>query len=238
MTTALSINTSSLPNISNASLPKVYEAAREALATCQRIDECAEWANKSEAIASYARQSEDETLLKAAMRIKDRAIRRCGELLRELPTEQGKRTDQLRGDAPPKLEPVRHGGGAPHRRFQAAKDAGLSREQAKQALRVANVPREDFERQVESDDPPTVTKLAEQGKKPSTAHLKGRDPKDFATATKGQGALNAFVRETSSLDATTVVRGLLNHEREKLKANVKLAARWLGKLQTALKRKG
>jgi hypothetical protein len=34
-------------------------------------------------------------------------------------------------------------------------------------VRVTNVPADDFERQVESDTPPTVTKLADQGGKRS-----------------------------------------------------------------------
>ncbi|WP_157814419.1 hypothetical protein [Rhizobium sullae] len=43
---------------------------------------------------------------------------------------------------------------------QAAEDAGLSKDQQVQAVRVANVPAEEFERQVESDAPPTIAKLA------------------------------------------------------------------------------
>ena len=49
-----------------------------------RIDECAEWKNKAEAIASYARQSRDEALLHLAQRIKGRAVIRYGELLNEI----------------------------------------------------------------------------------------------------------------------------------------------------------
>lgn len=45
------------------------------------------------------------------------------------------------------------------------KAAGQSKNQQIQAMRVANVSEADFERQVESDNPPTVTRLAEQGKK-------------------------------------------------------------------------
>lgn len=50
-------------------------------------------------------------------------------------------------------------------RQAAGEEAGLSKHQQVQAIRVANVPDADFERQVESPNPPTVTKLAEQGKK-------------------------------------------------------------------------
>ena len=69
---------SGLPSVHNAKLPKMYEGAKEALAECSRIDECADWANKAEALASYAKQAGDESLRKTADRIQARAIRRCG----------------------------------------------------------------------------------------------------------------------------------------------------------------
>ena len=42
-----------------------------------------------------------------------------------------------------------------------AQEAGLSKRQQVTAVSVANVPSEDFETAVESDNPPTVTALAE-----------------------------------------------------------------------------
>ncbi|MGG7580630.1 hypothetical protein [Rhizobium sp. Nf11,1] len=45
---------------------------------------------------------------------------------------------------------------------EAAQAAGMSERQKVTAIRVANVPTEDFERQVESEKPPTVTQLAER----------------------------------------------------------------------------
>jgi hypothetical protein len=39
-------------------------------------------------------------------------------------------------------------------RSKAAYDAGISHDQLKIAMRVPNVPRDEFERQVESDNPP------------------------------------------------------------------------------------
>jgi hypothetical protein len=52
-----------------------------------------------------------------------------------------------------------------------AEAAGLSRHQRKQALRVANIPHDVFERLIESDHPPTVTALARLGTRPAP----GRD---------------------------------------------------------------
>jgi hypothetical protein len=71
-----------LPAISDARLPESYQAAKQALSKCSAIDECQQWADKAEALASYAKQAKDEQLRKLADRIQARAIRRCGELLK------------------------------------------------------------------------------------------------------------------------------------------------------------
>jgi hypothetical protein len=142
----------------NARLPVNYQAATHALAQCERVDECKEWVNKAEAIAAYARMADDDTLYKTASRIKARAVDRCGQLLKQFKT------------GPEGGRPKENGGGAPTvSQARAARAAGLSKDQEVTAVRVANVPRETFEKLVESDDPPTVTKLAEIGKstKPS-----------------------------------------------------------------------
>jgi hypothetical protein len=49
-----------LPSISRAWLPQTYAAARTALAECSRIDEYASWAQKAEALASYAKHAKDD----------------------------------------------------------------------------------------------------------------------------------------------------------------------------------
>ncbi len=49
-------------------------------------------------------------------------------------------------------------------RQEAGARAGMSRHQQVQAVRVANIPEPEFEQQVESDRPSTVTALVERGK--------------------------------------------------------------------------
>jgi hypothetical protein len=99
----LMLATNPLPadiRVSDARLPATYEQAKAALAQCSRIDECQEWANKAEALASYARQADDDTLRKLADRIQGRAVRRCGELLKLYQTgPQGGRPKE-KGTAP------------------------------------------------------------------------------------------------------------------------------------------
>jgi hypothetical protein len=142
----------------HARLPAAYESAKLALANCADIDECKDWADKAAAMASYAKQADDETLLNFSKRIKARAIRRVGELYNEIEPQPGTRTD---------LEP-REGDLPRLTRDSVATAAGLSEHQRKTAARVANVPAEEFEAAVESDNPPTIEDLAERGTKKKT----------------------------------------------------------------------
>ena len=61
--------------IDAARLPIIYERAKYALAECSRIDECKDWADRAEALASYAQQAKDDALRTFAMRIQARATR-------------------------------------------------------------------------------------------------------------------------------------------------------------------
>src|SRR5581483_7743899 len=65
-----------VPGLSRARLPANYQAARETITECSRIDECKAWSDKAAALASYARQARDSTLRVMAERIHARAIRR------------------------------------------------------------------------------------------------------------------------------------------------------------------
>jgi len=197
-----------LPSIAKARLPATYIGAVDALAKCERVDECKTWSDKAAALASYAKQSRDDELEKMARRIHARAIRRCGELLDEI--EEAKGANQnISSGAPTKVT-----------RTEAAKQAGLSRDQHVTAIRVARVPKPAFEEQVESDDPPTVSALAEQGKKPVPSSstpvfdLGGRDPNDFKAATHGLAILERFAQEIKVADVRAIFRGASARERK------------------------
>ncbi len=228
MTTALTKE--NLPSIRQAKLPGVYKDAVIALARCARVDECKNWADKAVAIASYARQSRDETLLRTAMRIKAQAIRRVGELLKDLPEE-------TRGPKPiserrvPEIET----------RKNAAVRAGLSLDQQKQALRIAAIPEARFEKLVEADEPPTLTELARIGTKPREQpdHLRGRTHKDFQAALHAQAALREFVlsTETERFDLEAVMRGTEEDEVKDFDTNAKQAIAWLTRLRAKLEKK-
>ena len=120
--------------IGEAALPHTYEVARRALVECSRVDECKDWADKAAALASYARQADDDELYRMARRIQGRAVRRVGELLKTFQT------------GPKGGHPFRNGGGSsPVSQRAAALAAGMSKDQEKQAVRIANLPEGDFE---------------------------------------------------------------------------------------------
>lgn len=188
-------------------LPAVYERARQALETCETIDECKDWSDKAAALASYARQADDETLLLTAMRIRARAIRRMGEVLEEIEPASGgdrKSEEYQAGSASPLIS-----------RKDAAEAAGISPDQAKDAVRVARIPAEDFEREVEADRPATITKLAAMGTRPTRplVDLKGRDPNQFNRAMHFVAHVRDYERSLAAMNLPAAVADLNDDER-------------------------
>jgi hypothetical protein len=222
------MNHALLPAVGSARLPEKYEAARTALANCDRVDECKNWADKSQELASYARQSQNKDLENMAMRIRARAIRRCGELLKQVEKANGGQPYQkaaTKGSVPPS-------------RKQAAKEAGLSEDQAKDAIRVANVAQDSFDTQVESDRPPTVTALAAQGKtspKGVPVYEKlGMTKKAFQAGMYFRGEMDSYVKAMGAHDPQDVAEGSLPEEREAIRRNLKLIEKYHTKLESKL----
>jgi hypothetical protein len=151
----------SKPNI----LPMTYVEAKASLTKCERVDECKQWADKAKALASYAKQMKDQSLENMAQRIRDRAVRRGGELLLQVKAARG---GGDRGAGRRSKDGNQKGGTSPLiSRKAAAKKAGLSPDQAKQMVRTAKVPPETFESMVEAPKPATVEQLADIGTKKS-----------------------------------------------------------------------
>jgi hypothetical protein len=144
--------TENLPIPAGAKLPTTYQAAKKALAECTRVDECKDWADKAAAMASYARQRDDQSLHNLAQRIQLRAIRRIGELSKQLGIEQ------------PRDQSGRLASSGKTAKSAVLRTAGVSTSAAHRAERVACIPEEEFEEALASATPPTVTALAERGK--------------------------------------------------------------------------
>jgi hypothetical protein len=218
--------TAELPSTTNARLPASYKAAKTAIAKCVKIDECRKWADKAAALASYAKQAKDEELLNQCTRIKARATQRCGELLKEIEPKKGGRPKT--GADTDTNSSVRK---------KAANAAGLSRRQAVTAVRVANVPAQEFERQVESDAPPTVTELARQGTKsvPLEDVLAGRDPDDFKMAMRLLEHLTRMTEPIEEFDVAQAKRGMNKVELRRALTLATTATKWAGLVIETLK---
>ena len=212
------MNTHALPAIGDARLPSTYEAAKTSLAECQQVDECKTWADKAVALASYARQAEDDDLLNMAMRIKARAVRRSGELLKQIESQSGgdRRSNQSMAD---------------HTlvsRTDAARNAGMSKHQQMQATRIANIPQGDFEAQVESEVPPTLSQLAQQGVQPRPTPtapdpqtwLKGRDPKAFNRALHFLGDFQRYAEDLEKENLSEALGALIGEECKELRGYI------------------
>jgi hypothetical protein len=196
-------------NVAQARLPARYEQAKVALSSCANIDECKDWADKAQALASYAKQANDDELLKMSTRIRDRAIRRAGELLKQIEPARGA-NQNIGGGTSPKVIT----------RKEAAADAGLSPDQAKMAMRIANVPAESFEAQVESANPPTASKLAAQGKRPApqpVIDLKGRNPQEFNRSLHFIAEVQEYADVISQTDLDLILPGLTPDEADKVR---------------------
>jgi len=204
---------SNLPitSIRNAPLPQTYQNARTALAECQALDECQDWADKAAALASYARQADDVDLEKMAIRIRSRALRRAGELLKQIEPNAGGRPSK-----------TTDGTVSSFSRKAAAEKAGMSERQQVTAVRIANIPKADFERQIESSYPPTVTELAQQGTQPRKppdprTWLNGRSPDDFNLAMRATAAIKDYAKALAGYDWERVVSCLDDQDRKTIR---------------------
>lgn len=197
---------------SKAIMPEAYNRAVIALQECNQIDECKEWADKMSALASYWKQANDETMWKLAKRIQARAYRRAGELLKQFDAS-GKRTDLQPGT----LE------GTKLSQSEIAQQNGFSKKQQVTAVRLANVPDEQFDAQVESDNPPTITKLAEQGKRD---YLTKPKPAGFSEAIQMEGAFRDLVNQMEENDALYIIGGMDADDIAKMKQYIQRIEVW------------
>ena len=217
-----------IPSVAHARLPSVYTQAKTALAQCERIDECKDWGDKMAALASYAKQAQDETLMKHAMRIQSRAIRRAGELLAEVDPQRGGDRGGGRGNQ-------RDGRGPLVSRTQVARDAGMSDRQRKTALRVAAVDADKFEALVESDSPPTVTTLAELGteKQPRQKDPHGRSHAEIQAGIYAYSRLEELADFMKRTPPRVVAKGEILRRAQMVKNSIAIRG-WLSRLEGEL----
>jgi hypothetical protein len=202
-------------DVANARLPTTYEQARSALLHCTSIDECQEWANKAEALAAYARMAQDDTLRKLTDRIQARAVRRAGELLK-LFDGRGRPSENNNGTVVIS-------------QATAAAKAGMSKRQKETAVRVANVPDKVFEAAVESEVPPSVTKLAEMGRQARPL------PEGYVPTSHLLGTVKRFADFCRDHSPEAVAGDVKSYEVPSIRQHVVTIEMWLGRFVVKLR---
>ena len=117
-----------------------YEAARTALAECQRVDEVKDIRDKSLAMEAYARQAKDTGLMQMAAEIKVRAERRLGEMLREQKEAGGMNSGQL----------LRGSDMEPRSAAPTLAEVGIDKKLSMRSQQLAAMPEQHFEAAIAS----------------------------------------------------------------------------------------
>lgn len=196
-----------------AALPQVYSNAITALQQCNNVDECKEWSDKMAALASYWKQANDETMYKLAKRIQARAYRRAGELLKQFDA-RGNYSEESKSAFK----------GTFTSQSEIAKQSGFSKKQQVTAVRLANVPEDKFEAQVESDNPPTITTLAEQGKK---SILYSPKPEGFKEAIYMKGGFQELIKMMDKHDPLYIIGGMDERDIKQMKEYIRKVENWI-----------
>jgi hypothetical protein len=205
-----------------ARFPLNYELAKNALAVCERLDECKEWASKTAAIVSYAKQSKDKTLMHSAQRIQLRAKRRIGELLLAMSPASRPKMESERG--------------------KASRAVGLSEGERSTAIAIARAPVDEFESLVDSPNgPASQTDIAVRGRTrlnsvPGMENLqRGAAYRLLMGATSGgTTAIGPFSRWIEKNDPRMLARGLKPDEVKQIRLLVLKAMEWLDEFDQAL----
>lgn len=138
-----------------AKLAPNYEAMRNAIAVCERVDEIANLANQAVAAQAYFSQSQDIENEMHASRIRVRAERKLGELLRKM-AETGQRE--------------KRGGDRAKSRGATLVELGIPKDRASRAMQLADVPEEDFEAALEQPRVAQPRRILDD-RKPITAEI-------------------------------------------------------------------
>jgi hypothetical protein len=186
------------------------------------VDECKEWSDRATAIASYARQRKDRSLMEMAKRIKLRASVRIGELLNKIPVQR---------------HVIRKG----HREIRnasrrtAGRMAGLSLHTIQQLCRMADVPREVREFLIEQSPPINPRELAGIATKrvaPIKGFKAGIAYREVTNAVGG--SLGAFCGWIQKHPAAELARQLSADEATVIRHRLVEATEWLDEFESNL----
>ena len=128
-----------------------YDAAKAAIAECERVDEAKDWVDKMAACEAYYRQAGDRDLMRKAFRIRMRAKRRFGELSKAMPKAAPGPKPEISSDS----EPI----SAPKPKGEALAEMGAGKTFVYEAERLAALAEKDFDLAVNGYEPPSENAL-------------------------------------------------------------------------------
>jgi len=195
-------------------LPKNYQKAVLALEECNSLDEIKDYSDKMTALALYYKQANDSVLENLATRIKHRAKRRMGELLKQFDARGGDRkTDNFKNDTTVDFDNSIN---------NIASLVGLSERQTLEATRFANIPEQKFEELIESEKIPTKTQLAEIG---TNKRLK-EVSKNFAHTVEFGTLLHELETFMKKYDAIYILDNMDQNTKERYKNSIDKIENW------------
>lgn len=115
-----------------------YSAARIALSEAHAVDEVKDIRDKAEAMAAYARQAKDTEMIAWVTEIKVRAERRAGQLLAEMPKQNGGTASKLKARSHDSTELFP----------KTLSDLGITKNESSRWQKLASVSDSKFERAV------------------------------------------------------------------------------------------
>ena len=188
-----------------------YDEMCRAIDAAYQVDEVKDIRDKAQAFEVYARQARNTEAERRACEIRLRAERKCGELDKKREKAKGGQPYQATGST---VEPVE--------RAPTLRDLGISKRQAHDWRKLAEVPENEFE-----------AALADPDEKPTTAGIIGRErPREPVEddALWLWGRLLDFERRgllTRSFD--DVCRTMVPHMRETVRELAPTVSNWLGR---------
>lgn len=191
-----------------------YDAMCSAIAAAYAVDEVKDIRNKARAIETYARQAKNVEAERQACEIRLRAERKAGELLRERDKAKG-----ARGSGSNQHEVRSHHPTAP-----PLSDLGISKQQSSDWQKLAAVPSDLFEKELQSERPTTNGIIAAHSQ-PEAKDKVGAGPLWL------WGRLKDFERDgLLDLDPNEVVEEMLGHMQTTVKQLAPRVAAWLARI--------
>jgi hypothetical protein len=190
-----------------------YDAMCTAIAAAYAVDEVKDIRDKAVAIEVYAKQAHNIEAERQACEIRLRAERKCGELLREREKAKPRGSNQHEDVSRDPTHP------------RPLSDLGITRDQSSQWQKLATVPADLFERELQRERPTTNGIIA------ACAQPEPRD-KVGPAALWLWGRLKDFDRDgLLDLDPNEVIEGMLGHMQTTTKELAPRVAAWLGRIR-------